>query len=201
METTREQWLQAAVDQLRPLFEHHKIKLPEKVAVACGWPSKGGLSQEKPRLGECWPSEATFDGIRQIFVTPRVNEPVKVLGILVHELVHSAMPDDEKHGPRFKAAMKEIGLTGRPTATMPDADLDVRLQQIAEELGAYPNSAISVDIKPKDAPKKATFKCFCANKREANNKCRITDKNIGKDYTVSVGRKMLELGFPQCPCG
>jgi len=199
---TREAWLNKAVELLRPHFLHYKLEIPEKVAVTCGWPSKGGLSTSTPRLGECWPASCTFDGINQIFITPTLKEHVRVLETLVHELVHACLPDDEKHGPRFKNAIKDIGLEGKVSATVAGADLVVRLEAIGAELGDYPNSAIHpADAKPKDPGKKATYKCFCAHKRAADNKCRITDKNVGKDYSVSVGKKMLDLGFPLCPCG
>ena len=199
---TRESWLIASLDKLQPLFAHYKLKLAPKIAITCGWPSKGGLKETNPCIGETWPGDVTFDDTRHVFISPRLADPVKVLETVVHELIHTAMEPEEKHGTKFKNACKEIGLEGKATATFAGGDLTVRLQAIAEELGEYPNQAINpFAAKPKEPGKKATFKCFCANKREANNKCRITDKNIGKDYTVSVGKKMLECGFPMCPCG
>jgi hypothetical protein len=198
----REQWLTSAVDKLRPLFKHHKLDIPENVVVSCGWPSKGGAGQNNPVMGEAWDASATLNLVPQIFISPRVSEPIKVLEILVHESLHQALPSGEKHGPRFKNAMKDLGLEGKATATAAGADLLARLEPIAAELGDYPNSAIHVEMKPAaKSGQKSTFKCFCAHKRDCDKKCQLLDKNVGKDYAVSVGKKNLDLGMPICPCG
>jgi len=197
---TREEWLLNAVEEFRPYFEDRKLKI-QAVQVSCGFPSKSPLSKTK-RLGECWASESTFDGSRQIFVTPLLSTPVEVLGVLIHELIHASLDDDAKHGPKFKAAMKDIGLEGKATATIPSLELIPYLEAVAEKLGDYPNTPLKPrDPKDKKAQAKKSFKLFCAQKRGCTNKCSITDKAIGDDYTTTCGKKVLALGFPHCPCG
>lgn len=200
---TREQWLELAVEKLKPLFLHHKYEIPP-VKVACGFPSKGGVSKNRT-LGECWSGECTVDGTRHILVTPLLGseKTVEVLGVLTHELLHSALEPEAKHGPQFKTGMKEIGLEGPAKSAMPGADLQLRLEALAEELGEFPNIA----LKPKERKKseiaqaKKIFKLFCEKKRNCDKHCSIADKTTGGDYNVNSSRKSLKLGFPMCPCG
>jgi len=197
----REQWLTAAVEEFRPFFASRKLEI-QPTKVACGFPSKGGLSKSR-REGECWPSSATFDGTRQIFITPMLSEPIVVLGRLMHELTHASLPDDALHGPKFKEAMKALQLEGKAKEALPAHELLPFLEEIAAKLGDYPNPALHIEeiSKEKKAQAKKSFKLFCAEKRGCTKKCSLTDKAIGEDYVTTSGRKALALGFPHCPCG
>ena len=44
MIATREEWLGALVDALRPVFAELGYPLPDRIRVSCGWPSKSALS-------------------------------------------------------------------------------------------------------------------------------------------------------------
>ena len=47
---TREAWLEAAIDQFRPLFDAVGAPLPERVKVTCGWATKTkAIGQAFPR--------------------------------------------------------------------------------------------------------------------------------------------------------
>ncbi len=92
-EINREEWLGRAVDLLRPYFEQHEYKLPELIKVSCGF------TGTERALGRCFLGNEVVDGVTQIYITPRESDSLKVLDILVHELVHAALPDDVKtHG-------------------------------------------------------------------------------------------------------
>jgi hypothetical protein len=198
---TREDWLIKAVDAFGPMFKLNKLEIPP-VKVSCGFPSKGALSKTRRSLGECWHSTCTMDGTKHIFVTPILGDAEKVLAVLTHELIHAALPDGEKHGPKFKAAMKAIGLEGKPSATVPTRELLDKLEAMAEELGDYPNPALKPEEQKERKPQaKKSFKMFCEHKRGCDKKCQILDKAVGTDYSISVTRKALKQGFPLCPCG
>jgi hypothetical protein len=227
--SNREQWLSEAVVELTPILKRHKLELAPNVRVSCGFPSKGGASKERRITGETWPAAATFDNSVQIFVTPLEDNPTTVLGILIREMVHASLPDDEGCGPNFKAACKEIGLEGRAKNMTPGLDLIKRLDEVADKLGEYPNKHIILAEKEKlqKPKKKSTFKLFCPHKRLAHDpssvrerqegcdhdnglqadseycakKCHIIDQAVGEDYSVSVSVKKLKLGFPLCVCG
>jgi hypothetical protein len=126
-----------------------------------------------------------------------------VIGVLSHELVHAALPNDVGHGDEFKKACKQLGLEGRATSALPGLELQKKLDVIAEEIGDYPHPHIILEEKQKnDKPKKkATFKLHCSLKRACDKRCSLLDKAIGDDYNVNATSKKLELGFPMCPCG
>jgi hypothetical protein len=195
---TREEYLVAAVEKLRPWFTKAKLDIPP-VKVSCGFGSKTPMKT----LGECWSSECTFDGTRHIFVTPMHPDAVSSLGTLAHELLHACLPDDAKHGPKFKDGMKAIGLEGKAIHASPGPELQLFIEKIVDELGDYPNPQLKPKQKSKKekANSKKSFKLFCPRKRNGEKSCILTDKTAGGDYTVTVSRKMLKLACPICVCG
>ena len=194
----REDWLNAALEKFRPHFTTNKLEIPI-VHVSCGFPSSGGLAKNRVR-GECWKSECTPDGSRHIFISPIESDPVEVLGILVHETLHSCLGDEVRHGKKFKEAMKLLGLEGKARSAMPGEHLHVICEKIVVELGEYPHTALKPKP-PKDRKNtKKTFKLFCPKKRDCEKGCLILDNAKDEDYTVSVSKKSLKLGMPQCPC-
>src|SRR6185369_14143006 len=124
----REAWLQAAVEEMRPIFRGHGYE-GHDLQVSVGWPSRGGLGNAKRTIGQCWFGETTADKKPQLFISPLTDEvtaPQGVLATLVHEVVHVVAGSDAKHGPRFVKVMKKVGLVDKPTATSAGPDLIVR---------------------------------------------------------------------------
>lgn len=183
----REAWLQAAVQKLRPMFLGHNYTVPE-IAVSVGWPSSGGLAKKRKTIGQCWYGSMTADNKAQLFISPLLDEVATadgVLATLVHEVVHVIAGPDAKHGPKFVKVMKQLGLTGKPTATVADEDLIVRLGQIAIDLGPFPHSKIVPTPKDPKAQTTRMKKCEC--------------ETCG--YVARTVKKWLdEVGAPICPC-
>jgi hypothetical protein len=177
---TREEWLVAMTEALRPTFEDAGFTIPA-VRVSCSWPSR----QIRKRIGECWTSRASKDGSRQIFITPILDEGFAVVEVLVHELLHAVLPDDVHHKGPFRKGMKALGLIGKPTATNAGPELTERLHVLCLEVGDYPHSALSL----KDPGVKKQ------NTRMLKVQCPACD------YTVRTTAKWIEVGLPTCPCG
>ena len=89
--TTRESWLRAACEALEPTLRAADVGLAD-VRVSCGWPARGALSRVKRVIGECWHSSGNKDGQSHVFVSPVLDDPVEVIGSLLHELIHAALP-------------------------------------------------------------------------------------------------------------
>jgi hypothetical protein len=176
---TREAWLVAMTEALRPTFEDAGFTVPA-VRVSCSWPSR----QIRKRIGECWTSKASKDGSRQIFITPILDAGFVVAEVLVHELIHAVLPDESKHGKDFRQGMKKLGLDGKPTSTHAGPELTERLHALCLEVGDYPHSALS--LKDPGVKKQGTrmlkLTCVCG-------------------YTVRTTAKWIEVGLPTCPCG
>lgn len=183
----REEWLQGAVQKLRPIFLGHGYTIPE-LRVSVGWPSSGGLATKKRTIGQCWFGAAAADGKPQLFISPLLGADVAtaggVLATLVHEVVHVAAGPDAKHGPKFVKVMKKLGLEGKPTATVAGADLIVRMTAILEELGPFDHSPI-VPVKENKPQTTRMKKCEC--------------ETCG--YVARTVKKWLDsVGPPLCPC-
>jgi len=184
----REQWLQNAVEELRPDFKQAGFPLPDAVKVSIGFPSRSALSAHKQRIGQCWDASATKDQVAQIFITPLLDDSVRILDVLVHELIHAAVGAKCKHrGPlrlprSFVKAAIAMGLTGKMTETVAGPELVVRLNAIIEKLGPIPHARLLATTQEK---KQST--------RLIKAEC------VADDYIVRLSRKTLAMGLPICP--
>lgn len=186
---TREEWLSAMLAALRPKFKANGTPIPAKVRVSCAWPSTGAVARKNRRDGECWAASSSEGGYCEIFITPTLSDPVKVGGVLVHELLHASLetanPDKSiGHGSKFAQAMGALGMTGKPTATGESAELKRELAAIVKTLGKYPHSALKLSPRGKVQTTRL-LKAVCPE-------C---------GYTIRVTAKWVEVGFPTCPCG
>ena len=144
--TSRESYLRAATNELRPYFAKHGLTLPEKIRYAVAFTSHGKKGKV---AGECWHAGASDDGHHEIIIRADFADPAEVLGILVHELVHAALPPDVKHGKEFREAALRIGLEGPMRHAMPGAVLKERLNELASSLGPFPHA--SAELRSRDA--------------------------------------------------
>ena len=181
--TARELWLQAATTIFREWFAAAGYELPENIRVSCGL---AGANIRSKTIGECWSDHCSKDAAREIFISPVLEDPSRVLDVLIHELCHSLFPVSEGHGKNFGKAARAMGLEGKLTATTASPELFEMLKPIIEQLGAYPHAALT---SMKDRKKQTTrlIKLVCP------------DEACG--YTCRTTAKWLEVGFPTCPCG
>ena len=114
---TREEWLGKMVARLRPEFEKKGAAVPEKVRASCGFPSKSALANKARRLGEAWSDKNSEDQSWEVFISPLLKDSIEVAGILVHELVHTAVGIECGHRGPFKRVAVAMGLEGKMTAT------------------------------------------------------------------------------------
>lgn len=118
---TRESWLTAACVGLHPLFSEIAHPIVHPVRIAMGFPSTGALSVTRPRVGECWYSEASSSGHMEILVSPLLDDTMEILGVVAHELGHTVMGKGVGHKKPFANLMVALGLEGKASATRPGA--------------------------------------------------------------------------------
>ena len=182
---TREGWLDDATQRLRADFQRANATLPDEVRVSIGFPSKNALGRRNRSIGQCWDGAAAGDSIAQVYVSPLLDDPVEVLAVLVHELVHAAVGCTHGHKAPFKRAALRLGLTGKMTATVAGDALRVRLQQLAEALGTFPHSRLT----PTTPDKKQTTRLL-----------KVTCLDCEPNYIARVTQKMIDAhGTPICP--
>jgi hypothetical protein len=183
---TREGWLIAATNAMRPIFAEAGYTIPADMRFAVAFPSAGMRGKA---IGECWAPEASADGFHNIIIRADQATAADVLGVLVHENVHAAIGTKEGHGKTFRKAATKLGLTGKMRATEPGADLKRRLQTLAETLGSFPHAKLNwCDGGGSDRPKKQGTRMLKAQ-------CACD----GCGYTIRITRKWADVGLPECP--
>lgn len=158
--TTREQWLEAFIDGARPHFAAIGAPIPDNVRASIGFTSKGARSN---RIGECWSSCSSNDGVFEMFVVPTLTDVSQIAGVLTHEIVHAAVGLEAKHGPKFRKAALAIGLVGKMTATTEGPIWHAWADAVLEEIGAYPAASLKPLGLSTAKPKQTTrmLKCEC----------------------------------------
>lgn len=178
----REQWLDAAIQSIRPRFKASGYTLPDNIKVSCGWPV--GSRGAKKVLGQCFAPQASSNGSIEIFISPTLDKPGMVLGVLVHELVHAAVGNEAGHGKAFQKACAAIGLTGKATAALPGPELAGWLtDNTMPYLGEYPHASVD----------------FNQRKKQGTRMIKLVCPETG--YTVRTTKKWIEQGLPISPAG
>lgn len=179
---TREAWLLAAIDAMRPDFADAGLSLVAGIRVSCGFPSRPAVAARSRRIGECWRPEAAADGIPQILISPLLADPVEVLGVLRHELIHAS--GIYNHAKGFAKAAVKLGLVLPAKATTVGEGLRAHLADMAQSIGAYPHAALT----PGNVTKKQTTRML-----------KVECPECG--YTVRTTARWIAEGLPICPCG
>ena len=178
----RETWLNQIAVALLPTFKGHGYEIP-KVRLAVGFPSTGRKGR---RIGECWDSTASKDGVFEIMIRPDQDDPVEVAQILTHELCHAAVGIPAGHGPLFRKVARAMLLEGRLTATVAGAAFKAFIAPILDAVGPLPHKRLNlggVGTGPKKQSARM-IKCTCPE-------C---------GYLVRTTQKWLDdVGAPHCP--
>jgi len=178
---TREQWLMAAVQELEPRFSDAGLSIPAKIKVSCGFGigARGG----KKILGQCFSPEVSQSGNTEIFISPIIDDPLKVIGVLAHELVHACIGNDKGHGEEFKRAGESVGLIGKASEMLPCSAMQTDITDtILPILGTYPHAALDDSKRKRQTTR--LIKCVSAG-----------------GYSVWTTRKHLDIGYPIDPNG
>jgi len=139
MFNTREEWLQSGKGHADDLFIGTPAQIRD-VRISVGFPAgkRGGRNNEA--IGQC--HYASEDGVPQIFIHPKLTDPVQIMGVLVHELAHAYLPAGTGHKGDFVKVAKAVGLEGKMTATTESEAFKADAEQILERLGPYPHAAL-----------------------------------------------------------
>ncbi len=176
---TREEWLGAAALAVRPLFDAQGAADYPRFRVSCGWP-KGG----RKAIGQAWHPKSSGDATSELFISPEMEDPVRILDILIHELIHAVVGTEAGHKGPFRKLAKAIGLEGKMTATVAGPALTVELYYLLGALGPYPHAELSKLSVVKQTTR--MLKLTCGG---CGFICRTTQKWLDN------------VGVPTCACG
>jgi hypothetical protein len=182
----REEYLEAAIAFAAPKFKAASFPLPTNVRAGCGHMGSGLRAKN---IGECWSSSSSEDGGREIWIRPDQTDTVDVLGILVHELCHAALPAKVGHKKPFKDLGTVMHLQGKPTEmSSGSAEFLECWSSFIEKNGDYPQPKFLGNL-TRTTPKQTTrmVKVTCSD-----------EDNCGMVFRTS--RKWLEgpLDCPRC---
>ena len=162
LQLDRESWLTEAAqliqdDIIRPaLPSGHVIENPFRVSV--GFPPNSRASSK--HIACCIIAGASADNHNELFISPVEDDSHKILGSLVHEMIHQA--DDCKSGHRnfFAHVARKVGLEGKFTATTAGDKLNRYFDSLINLLGKIPHGKINID-KAKAKQGTRMIKVYC----------------------------------------
>lgn len=139
-----EEWLDHAVSGLREYFARFGHVVPP-VLVNCGYGPFGYYPKRKNNHdGLCLAKRYSKDHINEIYIAPHITEPIEVMFVLAHELIHAVDDVFSLHGATFKEIARDLGM--RECGNVRYVDYVRAIQEfakIAEPLGRYPRSGIN----------------------------------------------------------
>lgn len=175
---TREEWLLAAVEEIRPIFSLKGHQIPLDCQVSCGFASTGTRSHH---IGQCWSRSSSTHERNQIFISPALYEPAEVLDTLVHELVHAVDNCEHKHGKEFKKMALSLGMVGPMRSAGAGPELKAKLEVVAQALGPDPHGKLKV----------------VHHKAISRSRPRAKCPTCG--FQVPMLKRFLAYGAPICP--
>ena len=161
----RESWLAAAAVMLQhEVFPVAGIDAASweqrKYRVSCGFPiGYRGSRTGKVALGQAFDPSISADGTMEVFINPILDNPVDVIAVLAHELIHVEAGIACGHRGRFASVARSIGLVGAMTATVPGDDLRGKLQRIVADLGVYPHAKVDPNARKKQGTRLLKLQC------------------------------------------
>lgn len=185
---TREEWLNEAAAEMKAWV----LKTSDgddylDPLISVGFPKGSRGRSASHAIGQCWDKTQSGDKERaHIFIIPTMTEPVDIMAVLLHELVHASVGTQCGHRGPFKGCAKAVGLEGKMTATVAGDLLKVKLELLARELGEYPHPGLTVPARGSKGSRLLKVECpIC--------RCiiRMTQKWIDHYYGVA----------PRCACG
>ena len=185
---TREAWLKEAMELMVPWFKQQNAPHFEMPLVSVGWRkgTRTGSCKGKT-IGQCWDKKGSGDKkAAHIFFSPEMTDEVRVLGILLHEMVHAALGTAVGHRKPFKDLATALGMEGKMTATTESDELVGKLKVLLGELGTYPHPGLDDVLKNRKKPGSRLIKVMC-------HSCGCI---------IRMTRTWIEnVGTPICGCG
>lgn len=177
---TRHAWLERSRQYCSELLAGIGAEPPAEARVTIGFPSTGSRGKA---IGQCWPPQASRDAHVEIFISPRLDDSVEIVGVVMHELVHAAVGNECGHRGAFRKTAKKVGLTGKMTATVVGAELKKKVEAWIAKNGKYPASGLNA---------------IRLHKKQPTRLLKVECEGCG--YVARVTSKWVEnLGAPICP--
>ena len=189
----REDWLNAAVSELRPFFSSNGHTLPAEIRVSCAYPTNAKRSGFKV-LGECIPNTNSADGHYEIFISPILADPIKVTEVLISQLCRTAKGALNINNLPYGRIAEAMHILPNGTASSPYKEtthgsaFDAMYTDIIDSLGVYPHA--KVDVSTHKTPGTRLLLAVCPT-------CQCKIRMTAKWAYNAHG----DVELPTCRCG
>ena len=180
MFNTREEYLQAFISEVRPMFDLYGQPLPSNIRITCGFPLNAKRSKAK---SDVFPTNNSRDNHWEIFISPEVAESKTVAELVIHELCRTT-DGAFSRGVTFQKIADSMGLVPHPTRgykrTSGSLNFHSMYGAIIDSLGKYPHAEVSYSQVKTQGTRMLKAVCSCG-------------------YTVRLTSKWARVGLPNCP--
>jgi hypothetical protein len=187
MFNTREEYLQAFISEVRPMFDLYSQPLPHNVRITCGFPLNAKRSKA---LSDVFPTNNSRDNHWEIFISPEVAVEKTVAELTIHELCRTT-DGAFSRGVTFQKIANDMGLVPHPTKgykrTSGSLQFLTMYGAIIDSLGKYPHAEVSYSQVKTQGTRMLSAKCPCVDAK--GNHC----------YSIRLSSKWAKMGLPACP--
>jgi hypothetical protein len=161
--STREDWLNGAITELKPFFLINGVSISDRIRVSCALPSNAKRTNFKS-VGECFPSTNSADAHYEIFISPVLADPIKVFETLIAMLCHTAKGALNHGKPYQKIADAMLLLpngtqSARYKSVTHGGAFIQAYGQIIDSLGAYVHAELSASVGKKQGTRMLLAQC------------------------------------------
>lgn len=160
----REDWLVAAGDYLMndilddACAAHDLNRPPVKYSISFAPNTRTGSKT----MACCSSRAASTGGYNEIFISPELDgaKSIDVLGVLLHELIHAYLDNQDGHRGRFAKIAHSVGFQTPLTQFHPSDDLIELMSSYIDILGNIPHAALNYgDIRKKQKGRHILVEC------------------------------------------
>lgn len=188
----REAWLTEAANLILDdvVMPHCSEKERPNFRISVGFPkhSRGGKA-----IAVCFVKEASSDGVNEIFINPEIDDVIRVMDCITHELIHAVDNRQSGHKGFFARVARACDLQGPLTDTTAGQTLKDTLEGFEALLGDFPHAKMTTDkVHKKDGTRQ--LKVWCDN-----DECGFLFRTSGKQQ-AKLGMRHSSL-CPACSKG
>lgn len=153
------------------------------------------MTGSKKHIGEHWSPEASTGAYNEILISPFIDDSIMVLGVLLHELVHAKVGNEEGHNHVFRKCAVAIGLEGKMTATTESPELKIKLQKWIDKNGEYPHKKMIEVERKKQGTRMIKYVC-------SDTPLDFDTMKLERGYYHHRTTQGMvdEIGVALCPC-
>ena len=157
----REQWLINATNLSRKVFKQFGYNVPNNIKFSCSFPANSRVGAKLKAIGQCIDPSASNEKHFNILIHPAIEDKLKVLGILVHELCHATVGIKNGHNHVFKKCANTVGLEGQMRSTTTGDLFNNLFKDVLKALPDYPHGAVILNSKKKQTTRMLKLMCGC----------------------------------------